>query len=206
MKKDSNPGNDDARIAARRRQVLEAAAHCFREEGFHGASMAKISRAAGMSVGHIYHYFENKEAIIGAIVHEHLESMLAVMDGIEAAGPEASILERLVAGVEVGVSQCSQPDTAALMLEVTSEGARNPKVAQMLREADAVGRARFRALLRAGSCRGAGLSDADLERIVVACKCLFEGLWVRVVRQPDMDPAELRLAISQALRGILPPF
>ena len=55
------------RTELRRDQVLDAAAQCFRAEGFHGASMARIAAAAGMSVGHIYQYFTNKDAIIIAL-------------------------------------------------------------------------------------------------------------------------------------------
>jgi len=49
---------------ARRAQIRAAAGECFRQHGFHGTSIAQISKRAGMSTGHIYHYFENKEAII----------------------------------------------------------------------------------------------------------------------------------------------
>src|SRR3546814_8434618 len=51
----------------RRRQILMAAADCFERRGFHGSSMAEISKVAGMSVGHIYHNFANKDAIIKAM-------------------------------------------------------------------------------------------------------------------------------------------
>ena len=37
------------RALARRQQVLDAAAECFRRRGFHGASMAEIAKTAGMS-------------------------------------------------------------------------------------------------------------------------------------------------------------
>lgn len=197
-------GAEADRQAARRRQVLDAAAQCFRTHGFHGASMAQISRAAGMSVGHIYHYFENKEALIGAIVQNHLESMLAMMDSVERAGPDSDILMRLVTSVEVGVSQYYDPGIAALMLEGTSEGARNPKVAAMLREADEIARLRFRDVLRRGSCKHADLGEAELDSLVFAIKCLFEGLWVRTVRQPDLDRRVVARAVADALRRILP--
>ena len=48
---------------ARRQQIVDAASTCARRAGFHGASMAEIAHAAGLSVGQIYRYFENKEAI-----------------------------------------------------------------------------------------------------------------------------------------------
>ena len=45
--------HEQPRAEARKTQVLNAATECFRRQGFHGASMAQISKAAGMSVGHI---------------------------------------------------------------------------------------------------------------------------------------------------------
>ena len=51
----------------RRSQILDAALVCFAKHGFHQASMHDISAEAGISVGLIYRYFENKEAVIAAI-------------------------------------------------------------------------------------------------------------------------------------------
>ena len=42
---------DPALADARRQQILDAAADCFRRHGYHGASMAQICRTAGMSAG-----------------------------------------------------------------------------------------------------------------------------------------------------------
>src|SRR5476649_2466882 len=68
------------RTGARCRQVLDAASVCFAQEGFHGTSMARLAKAAGMSVGHIYHYFDGKEAIIAAIVQRELVRQLAFFE------------------------------------------------------------------------------------------------------------------------------
>ena len=54
-------------------RILEASRRCFVQHGFHSASMATISETAGMSPGLIYRYFENKNAIILAIVEAQLE-------------------------------------------------------------------------------------------------------------------------------------
>ena len=51
----------------RRSQILDAALVCFAKRGFHQASMHDISAEAGISVGLIYRYFENKEAVISAM-------------------------------------------------------------------------------------------------------------------------------------------
>src|SRR5260370_42103758 len=58
----------DLRDQARRDQIVTAARQCVVRHGFHAATMAEIAAAARMSVGQIYRYFPNKEAIVHAIV------------------------------------------------------------------------------------------------------------------------------------------
>ena len=69
---------DPALAQARREQVLSAASECFKRKGYHGAGMAEISRTAGMSAGHIYNYFESKEAIIESIIAKDMEEMFSI--------------------------------------------------------------------------------------------------------------------------------
>ncbi|MGB4045164.1 MAG: TetR/AcrR family transcriptional regulator [Halanaerobiales bacterium] len=47
--------------------IRKAAINLISEEGFHGVTTDKIAREAGVSVGTIYNYFENKEDIISYI-------------------------------------------------------------------------------------------------------------------------------------------
>ena len=47
--------------------IRKAAINLISEEGFHGVTTDKIAREAGVSVGTIYNYFENKEDIIAYI-------------------------------------------------------------------------------------------------------------------------------------------
>src|SRR5450755_2420570 len=64
----------------RRRQILQAAMACFAKRGFHQATMHDISEEAGISVGLIYRYFQNKEAVISAMADDHkrdLQELLA---------------------------------------------------------------------------------------------------------------------------------
>lgn len=106
---------DKDRAQARREQVLKAAAACFQRHGFHAASMAQISREAGMSVGHIYHYFANKEAIIAAIVARDQQQILAIDDEIRGQQDWArAIVEHVPRGLERAVEGPRGP----LLLEV----------------------------------------------------------------------------------------
>ncbi|HEY2495732.1 MAG TPA: TetR/AcrR family transcriptional regulator [Candidatus Angelobacter sp.] len=50
----------DRRLA----ELLHHAAHIFCEKGYEGASMRDLSRAAGMSLAGLYHYFDSKEDLL----------------------------------------------------------------------------------------------------------------------------------------------
>src|SRR5271156_2242029 len=64
---------DPVRHAEKRQIILDAAARCIARDGFRGASTADICREAGISPGHLYHYFESKEQILTALTAAGLE-------------------------------------------------------------------------------------------------------------------------------------
>ena len=51
-------------VIENRERILEAAAQLFRERGFDGVSVAEVMKAAGLTHGAFYGYFESKEALI----------------------------------------------------------------------------------------------------------------------------------------------
>src|SRR4029079_17432894 len=54
----------------KRQQILAGARKVFHENGFDAASMHDIARAAGVSKGTLYVYFENKERLFLDLVAE----------------------------------------------------------------------------------------------------------------------------------------
>ncbi|KGT94853.1 TetR family transcriptional regulator [Erwinia typographi] len=117
----------DARHRQRKDEIIAAGRRCFRQSGFHAASMAQLAAEASLSVGQIYRYFTNKDAIIEEMVKRIIDSRLVYME--ETA--TARNLPRLLAW-----RQALDEDDEALMLEVGAEASRNPVVARMLAEAD----------------------------------------------------------------------
>ncbi|MET0314107.1 MAG: TetR/AcrR family transcriptional regulator [Hansschlegelia sp.] len=59
---------DDAIDSAKRRQIVDGARRVFLAQGFDAASMGEIARAAGVSKGTLYVYFESKEELFVALV------------------------------------------------------------------------------------------------------------------------------------------
>ncbi len=66
--------------------MLDAARAVFDKLGIEGASIREIAKQAGYTPGAIYSYFENKEAIYGALLAESLERLNAAVD---AAGHDS---------------------------------------------------------------------------------------------------------------------
>ncbi|GGO00835.1 TetR/AcrR family transcriptional regulator [Saccharibacillus kuerlensis] len=61
----------------KRRRILEAAMLCFERFGFRGATIESVAKAARVSKSAIYDCFENKEALLLAVVEDVLNDLLA---------------------------------------------------------------------------------------------------------------------------------
>ncbi len=77
----------EQRTLRRRRQIIDAATSVMEREGFHRTSMAAVAEAAGISVGLIYQYVEDKEDLLLIVLTDVLEDfrtgLRAATDGIE---------------------------------------------------------------------------------------------------------------------------
>ncbi|WP_437888092.1 TetR/AcrR family transcriptional regulator [Phytobacter sp. V91] len=160
----------------RRKQVIDAAAKCFRELGFHGCSIAKISKAAGMSPGHIYYHFANKEAIVEALVSHQESSLYELINEIALSPPDERIAVSLKRHTARMVDIHTSPEFNGLWLEIAAEASRNPGVAEVLQLShDGIHAKLEEEFLK----RARTNSDADMHRIrtgmdVIAS--LFSGL------------------------------
>jgi TetR/AcrR family transcriptional regulator, cholesterol catabolism regulator len=77
----------------RRRELVGAAARLFRKQGFSATSTRDIATAVGMHSGSPFYHFENKEALLAAVMQEGMQSALerqnaALATLAEAASPQ----------------------------------------------------------------------------------------------------------------------
>jgi AcrR family transcriptional regulator len=191
----TEPATKRTDAEARRQQIVDAASACARRSGFHGASMSNIAHTAGLSVGQIYRYFENKEAIIAAIVARDMAEMRDRYS--ELKDGETPVLEAILTKCATALDELYDVESAALTLEVVAEAARNPKVGAILRAADAEEREMQQELLREVIPAGCGEAETIARGEVISM--LFEGMTMRGVNNPDGD----RHAIARVLRSTL---
>ena len=195
---------DPAIAKARRDQVLTAAAECFRRKGFHAAGMAEISRTAGMSAGHIYNYFESKEAIIESIIEKDMEEMFSIFEHFE--GQPEDTLTVLLNGLNIGVQRHMDTGECAVDLEMLAEAGRNNKVAKLLRDADTQARNRMRQLLINERSVIKDIDEAELESRINVIFSVMAGLLLRKVLYPELTEETVLIALRPAMRTLLMPF
>jgi AcrR family transcriptional regulator len=87
-------------------RILDASARIFQEDGYAGATTNEIACEAEVSVGSLYQYFPNKDAILVALTRRHIESATAgLVDLVLGLGSEAGIRETIHTVVNFLVEQ-----------------------------------------------------------------------------------------------------
>ncbi|NDL65842.1 TetR/AcrR family transcriptional regulator [Acerihabitans arboris] len=186
----------------RRQQVLDAAAKCFREEGFHGCSIARISKAAGMSPGHIYYHFANKEAIVEALVAQQENSLIELVNNIAASPADEQLVDTLTRHTAKMVEHHTAPDFVGLWLEMAAEAARNPSISRLIKLSNKTIDAKFDEQLIA---KGKATSMEDLKRLSIGMEIItiiFNGLSVRAATQAKEDSVP-KLLLTETINDII---
>ncbi|WP_161606070.1 TetR/AcrR family transcriptional regulator [Microlunatus speluncae] len=151
------PSKDSPAVRRRREEqrtrIVIAAITLFARHGIHHTSMQQIADEVGMSVGSLYQYLDNKEAII-------IEATLA-RERVNAevfAEPRDRAAMAMVLGDAIRQQAEGPIERAGLNSEIVAEGSRNPLVAERLAEQFDVLRGLLGDALRATD---PGLSEAE---------------------------------------------
>jgi AcrR family transcriptional regulator len=184
----------------RRSQILDAALVCFAKRGFHQASMHDISAEAGISVGLIYRYFENKEAVISAMADRHKKE---ISEMLERARQAPTLLESLEILFTAHCCEDAPQVVSAFVVDLYAEASRNPHVANLVRDVLDTAMDGVRDLIaRAPEARNAahGLTPNELAELIFA---VARGmLMLDVLRPQEMSAAELRARQLEVTRRL----
>jgi AcrR family transcriptional regulator len=123
---EANEGN------AKQRQIMDGARQVFLSAGFDGASMNDVARAAGVSKGTLYAYFDSKDELFEAIIRgEYAQAA----ERLCTFNREGDIRSRLTDfGVRL-ISRMTEPTTLAFARVVIAATAKFPKIGRAFYEA-----------------------------------------------------------------------
>lgn len=110
---------------ARRRLIVETAAMCFIEKGFHQTSIRDIANKAGISLGNLYNHFESKTALIAEIAALEAEELSDLQAKIDKIGNPTKALDKFVS---LYLAYCRAPENSMLSAEIIAEGLRNSEI------------------------------------------------------------------------------
>ncbi len=74
-------------------KILDSALTVFTDKGFQLASIKVIAGEAGVSVGNVYRYFENKEALYYALISDVEKGVIDIMNHVEEVACYKQMLE-----------------------------------------------------------------------------------------------------------------
>ncbi|XYH92731.1 TetR/AcrR family transcriptional regulator [Sorangium sp. So ce1128] len=176
----------------KRRELLRAAQRRFAAEGVQ-ASIASICAEAGVSPGHLYHYFPSKEAILEGLFQLVLDEAATHLSGDVQ---DARDLPALVADLYSGKGP-------SLLFDLLAESQRNAAIADRLR----CHSAEMKQLLASAIARGqaAGLVDDTLPAAALATMLLavLDGSKAIRLRDPAVDRGHAREMLLALVSRVL---
>ncbi len=102
------------RSESTRAALLGAARRLFAERGYAGVGTEEIVREAGVTRGALYHHFAGKQDLLAA-VYEQIETEV-VEDVASRVGPRSGPLDALIAGAELFLDRCLDPEVQQIAL------------------------------------------------------------------------------------------
>jgi AcrR family transcriptional regulator len=189
------------RTEAQKERILAAAQSCFVESGFYAASMATIAETAGMSQGLIYRYFENKNAIILAIIEQQLK---IARRRIQELHSSEDLSKRIIDYLDEREPDEENSMSMTLYLEISAQATRDAQIAEALRRYDDTVCTELGDWLRRSREEGGyGLSAAIAPARALMLLCVIEGLKLRGPRGPAFDRKALRETLDELVESLV---
>ncbi len=90
------PRLSTAQLAARREEILLAGFQCLAAVGFEATTLQKVAARAGLAVGTIYLYFDDKDALFEAIAELNQQRTEERLDQLASASDPLAAIEELI--------------------------------------------------------------------------------------------------------------
>ena len=172
--------------------ILAAATRVLTTVGYDDATTNRIAEAAGVSVGSLYQYFPNKEAIVGALIERHDDEMWAVFTHHVAQGADRPLHE--LAPLVIDALFSAHLVDPALHRVLHEQVPRVGKLAR-LRETNARARALVARILEA---RAADLAVDDVATTSFVIVEAIEAIIHQSI-ETDVDPIAVRREATRLL-------
>ncbi|WP_179220230.1 TetR/AcrR family transcriptional regulator [Rhodococcus sp. NCIMB 12038] len=190
--------SEDPLVTASRRRILEAAERLIGVHGIEKVRLRDIAREAGVSIGKIQHYFDNRdqviEAMLGAASMRRVEEWATFANDIDdPATKMVSLLEHAITDRE----RCT------VWLATTSVASRNEQFIPDVARIYAAWRAKLVEVIDAGRRDGVFHPTASADEVADGIICAIDGLMTAVaIALTDYTP-ERNTRMLRHVTGLL---
>ena len=182
-----------------KQEILEASLELFSVQGFEATSISQIANAVGIRKASLYSHFENKQAILDALVKQVLEqyethSMFAGSNPEKAAGDRPLTPEAVVQMIQEQIRYILHNRSVSRARKMlVMEQYRNPELAKLQTKQNYTGVMEYFTGLMKQLIRQGILTDEDPE-IMAAQFCLPISVWINLCdREPEREPEVMEL-------------
>jgi TetR/AcrR family transcriptional regulator, repressor for uid operon len=193
---------DPVKYEAKRREILKAVARCFRRSGLNGASISDICAEARISPGHLYHYFDDKDAIITAMAEERLNEIASHLE--RTIGRPGSMVPDMLSEMD-WLAQSEGPANSALLFEMLAEAVRRRPVAKTLRAFSRQMRTVLADLLRRGQTGGEIDKKIDPDIAATVLIGIMDAYRALALRYPEVDMSKATTVLKLLVSRLLSP-
>jgi AcrR family transcriptional regulator len=163
-------------LAARRKQILEAAIVCFSRAGFHRTTMQDIVRQSKLSPGAIYNYFPSKEEIIRAIAKDRHAKERELFAEARREATLEKVLHQIRDSFFGQWNHPSERLRRRVTIQYWAEAQRNPQILRLIRRGWKGPHVRLGRILREAQRRGEILEQVDSDEAARFLIAVFHGL------------------------------
>lgn len=173
----------------RRQQILDAAAECFTENGFHQTGMKEIFTKSGLSSGSVYHYFENKDAIIEAIAAEFSSDTQSFIKVLEK---NKNFIDGFIKATKARLKETQRYiKYGRLVVEIYAESFRNNNVKEILQVLDDEDVKALKKQIEKAISNEQIASRHDPQMLAYLLIALIDGLEDRILQNPKIKLTKL---------------
>ena len=192
-----------------KREILEASLDLFSVQGFEATSISQIASAVGIRKASLYSHFENKQAILDALVKDVLEQYAehsifakADWDQYDDAEDQPAFTPEAAAQMILGQIRyiLHDPHISKARKMLVMEQFRNPELAKLQTKQNYTDVLRYFTGLVKYLIRSGVLAEDDPE-IMAAQLCLPISTWISLCdREPDREPEVMELVNRHILQ------
>lgn len=118
-----------------RERLIEAAAQLMHSRGYNAVGVSEVCEAADANKGSFYHFFDSKEALMGAVLTAHREKVRALRDTLPPSAPAIEQLPMMYDAASLGVAAQYQEFGHVRGCPIGSMGAEIATQSEVIRQA-----------------------------------------------------------------------